>query len=323
MAFQQGSNKKMAKIVALQMDPLTSIQVLTDTSFALGLAAQKRGYKIFVYQPEHLSYSSPHLYADGCFVTFTDTVENFYTITSKQRLNLAETDFVLIRQDPPFDLAYITTTHLLELLPKTTRVLNNPQGIRNCPEKLAVLNFPHLMPATLIAKDDSSIMNFIAEQREVVIKPLYEFGGRGVFKFSEEDGNILSLLEIYKEHYREPFIVQQYLPQVSEGDKRILLIDGNPVGVFKRIPKQGHARSNMRIGGKAEICELTSRDREICETIKPFLKTNGLMLAGIDVIGGYLTEINVTSPTGLRVMNRLYNLDLAEVFWDCVESTAP
>ena len=187
------------------------------------------------------------------------------------------------------------------------------------PEKLAVLNFPELIPATLISKDNDEIREFIEKQHEVVIKPLYEYGGRGVFKFANGDGNIDSLLELYHQQYQESFVIQQFLPVVAQGDKRIILIDGDPVGVFKRIPKQGHTRSNTRIGGAAEPCDLTNRDQEICSAIKNYLQKNGIFLAGIDVIGEYLTEINVTSPTGMRIMDRLYGLDLAQVFWDKVQ----
>lgn len=305
------------KIVAIQMDPLATISIKTDTSFALGLSAQQRGYQIFVYQPQALTYRSPSVYAAGEFVELIDNPNGFYKVQKQQTLDLALADFVLIRQDPPFNLAYITTTHLLELLPATTRVLNNPTGIRNCPEKLAALNFPDLTPATIISKSLDEMMAFIEEQNEVVIKPLYDYGGRGVFKFHKDDGNITSLIELYQQN-QEPFIVQQYLPEVVDGDKRIILIDGEGACLFKRVPKHGHTRSNIRIGGAAVKCDFTNRDREICARLKPYLKNNGIMLAGIDVIGAYLTEINVTSPTGLRLMNHMYNVDLGGIFWDKV-----
>lgn len=303
-------------IIALQMNPLSSITVETDTTFALGLEGQNRGYRLFVYSPDGLSYVAGKVMARGHWVTLRDQREDFYTLGEGQLLDLKQAAFVLMRQDPPFNMAYIAATHLLELLPPTTRVLNDPQGVRNAPEKLLVTHFPDLMPPTLMTWDQALIEEFRAMHGPVILKPLFEFGGNGILLIHPGDPNLMGMLEIYRRFYEELPIIQRFLPEVAEGDKRIILIDGAPVGIFKRIPPQGQARSNMRMGGRAEACDFSPRDREICAAIGPALRARGLYLAGIDVIGDYLTEINVTSPTGLRVMNRLYGLDLAKEFWD-------
>lgn len=306
-------------IVVIQMDPIETIKIITDTSFALGLEAQKRGYQLFYYQPAQLSYEEGTLLANGYFIEFIDNESCHYKLLKAARLDLAQASYVLIRQDPPFDMAYITTTHLLELLPKTTLVLNNPVGVRNAPEKLLVTHFKDLIPPTLFTRDTYLIQDFIDRHHDVVIKPLYDFGGRGIFKLSRNDTNLGSLIELYQHLYKEPFVIQRYIPEIIEGDKRIIIIGGEPVGIFKRIPPQGQARSNVRIGGTAQPCEFSINDRHICETIKPMLLKMGIHLAGIDVIGNYLTEVNVTSPTGMRLMNRMYDLDLAVNFWEGAE----
>lgn len=308
-----------SSIVAIQMDPIDSIKIITDTSFALGLEAQKRGNQLFYYVPEQLSYDEGNLFANGYFIEFIDNESCHYRLLKAVRLNLAQAKYVLIRQDPPFDMAYITTTHLLELLPQTTLILNDPIGVRNAPEKLLATHFKEIAPPTLLTKDPSLIQAFIDRHKTVIIKPLYDFGGSGIFKLSSNDANLGSLLELYQRLYKEPFVIQRYLPEVAEGDKRIIIIGGEPVGVFKRIPPQGQARSNVRIGGTAQPCELSIYDKHICNVIKPKLLDMGIHLAGIDVIGDYLTEINVTSPTGMRIMNRMYDLDLAVNFWDGAE----
>jgi glutathione synthase len=303
-------------IIALQMNPLSTIAVETDTTFALGLEGQKRGYRLFVYSPDGLSYVAGKVMARGHWVTFRDQAEDFYNLGEEQLLDLSEAAFVLMRQDPPFNMAYIAATHLLELLPPTTRVLNDPCGVRNAPEKLLVTHFPDLMPPTLMTWDPLLIEEFRATHGSVILKPLFEFGGAGILLLHESDSNLVGMLEVYRRLYEEPPIVQRFLPEVAQGDKRIILIDGKPASIFKRIPPQGQARSNMRIGGRAEPCDFSPRDREICARIGPALRGRGLYLAGIDVIGDYLTEINVTSPTGMRIMDRLYSLDLAKIFWD-------
>jgi glutathione synthase len=253
--------------------------------------------------------------ARGHWVTFKDQTKDFYVLGKEALLNLKEARFVLMRQDPPFDMAYIATTHLLELLPPTTRVINDPKGVRDAPEKLLVTYFKDLMPPTLMSWDPALIEDFIKAQGSVILKPLFEFGGNGILLLHHGDPNLIGILETYRKLYREPPIFQKFLPEVALGDKRIILIDGKPVGIFKRIPLKGQARSNMRLGGRPEACDFSPRDREICDRIGPTLKKRGLYLVGIDVIGDYLTEINVTSPTGMRVMNRLYNLDLGKDFW--------
>lgn len=307
-------------IVALQMDPIDSIKIFTDTSFALALEAQKRGFQIFYYQPSDLAYRKGEIVAKGYFVEFYDESACHYQLKEAVCLPLTQVAYLLVRQDPPFDMAYITTTYLLDHLNNTpTLVLNNPTGIRNAPEKLLVTHFQDLIPPTLLSKDLEMISDFIDEHQTVIVKPLYDFGGNGIFKLSKEDANLNSLLEMYQSLYKEPFMVQRYLPEVQEGDKRILLIGGEPVGVFKRIPPPFQARSNVKSGGTPEPCSFSNRDLEICIALKPHLLEMGIHLAGIDVIGPYLTEINVTSPTGMRIMNRMYHLDLAIHFWNGAE----
>lgn len=307
-------------IVAIQMDPIDSIKIITDTSFALGLEAQKRGFQLFYYLASDLIYNNGDVIASGYYIKFHDEAACHYQYQKTATLNLAEAEYVLIRQDPPFDMAYITTTYLLELLPATTLVLNNPVAIRNAPEKLMVTHFKDLIPPTLLAKDLTLIENFIDEHNIVIIKPLYDFGGNGIFKMTKHDANLGSLIELYQRLYKEPFIVQRYIPEVEDGDKRIIIIGGDPVGVFKRVPPSHQARSNVRIGGTPKICILSEKDKEICRQLKPKFLQMGIHLAGIDVIGDYLTEINVTSPTGMRMMNRMYDLDLAVNFWDGAET---
>lgn len=306
-------------IVAIQMDPLESIKVFTDTSFALGVEAQKRGYQLFVYEPKDLSYHQGQVTASGRFVTFIDRLTDYFTVQSKATLALDQARFVLLRQDPPFNMAYITTTFMLELLPPSTVVLNNPKSVRNGPEKVLPLLFPDLTTPTLLTRDQDQIEDFLDCHGTIIVKPLYDFGGNGIFKISKGDANYGSLIELYQKLYQEPFVIQKFLPEVAQGDKRIIMINGKVGGIFKRIPPQGQARSNVRIGGKAEPCDLSPRDQEICERLRPFLQEQGLVLVGLDVIGDYVTEINITSPTGMRMMNRMYDIDLAVDFWDCAE----
>lgn len=307
-------------IVAIQMDPLESIRVFTDTSFALGLEAQKRGYQLFVYEPKDLSFQEGILTAQGRFVTFIDQLEDYFTVQKEATFPLSQAHFVLLRQDPPFNMAYMTTTFLLEMLPSTTVVLNNPKSVRNGPEKLLPLSFPHLTAPTLLSRDARTIESFLDQHGEIIIKPLYDFGGNGIFKITKGDANYGSLIELYQKLYQEPFVIQKFLPEVALGDKRIIMIGGKVGGIFKRIPPQGQARSNVRIGGKAIPCDLSSRDQEICDCLGPFFQDQGLVLVGLDVIGDYVTEINITSPTGMRMMNRMYDIDLAVDFWDCSEN---
>lgn len=304
-----------APIVALQMEPLTHVRVETNTTFALGLEAQNRGYQLFVYTPEALSYGEGKVVARGHWVVFKDQKQDFYILGEEMCLDLSQATFVLMRQDPPFNMAYITATHFLELLPPSTKVINNPVGVRNAPEKLLVTLFKDLMPPTLMSWDRTLIDAFIETHGSIIIKPLFDFGGNGVLLLHPGDKNLTGILEMYRKIYETPPIFQKFLPDVALGDKRIILIDGEPVGILNRVPPKDQIRSNLRLGGHPEACEFSPRDREICARIGPTLKERGLYLVGIDVIGDYITEINVTSPTGLPVMNRLYNLDLANDFW--------
>jgi glutathione synthase len=304
-----------APIVALQMEPLAHVSIETNTTFALGLEAQNRGYRLFVYTPEALSYSEGKIVARGHWVTFKNTQQDFYILEEEACLDLSEARFVLMRQDPPFNMAYITATHFLELLPPSTKVINNPVAVRNAPEKLLVTFFKDLMPPTLMSWDRALIDAFIEAHGSVILKPLFDFGGNGVLLLHTGDSNLTGILEVYRKIYETPPIFQKFLKEVKQGDKRIILIDGNPVGILNRVPPKDQIRSNLRLGGLAEACDFSPRDREICARIGPTLKERGLYLAGIDVIGDYITEINVTSPTGLPVIKQLYNIDLAKVFW--------
>lgn len=311
----------MSLKVAIQMDPIESIRFETDTTLLLALEAQKRGHTLYYYLPANLSFQEGHVTAQAHRLTVRDEKGNHFTLGPAEIIDLLEFDIVLVRQDPPFDMAYITTTHILEHLQPHVSVFNDPVAIRNAPEKLFVTHFPDLMPPTLITSDRQQIDEFRTKHKDIVIKPLYGFGGSAIFHIGPDDDNLGSLLEVFGKMYREPLVVQKYLPEVrSVGDKRIVLIDGEPAGALLRIPKEGDIRSNMAAGGTAVATELTKRDREICQTIGPALREQGLVLAGIDVIGDYLTEINVTSPTGLKAINRLSNLRLEEKVWDAYES---
>ena len=306
--------------VAIQMDPIDSIDINGDTTFRLALEAQKRKHVIHVYQPENLSWEEGVVSAKVQSVTLRDMVGNHVTIGQLKTAPLEMFDVILMRQDPPFDMAYITATHLLEQLPKTTQVINNPREVRNAPEKLLVTNFLDLMPPTLISRDLEKIMSFRAKYKDIIIKPLYGNGGAGVFRLRAHDQNLNSLLEMFSGISREPLMIQAYLPAVRNGDKRIMIVDGRAVGAINRIPAENEARSNMHVGGRAEPCELTDRDHYICEKIGPTLRNRGLLFVGIDVIGDYLTEINVTSPTGLKQINLLNNIKLEKIYWDKLEN---
>ena len=306
--------------VAVQMDPLEGIDIRGDSTFALMLEAQRRGHTLFVYQPDTLAMEVPGaITATGRCVLVRDVAGDHFTAKAPERMSLADFDVVLMRQDPPFDMAYITATHILERLPGHVLVVNDPRSVRNAPEKLFVLEFPELTPPTLIARDVSALKDFRAQHGDIILKPLYGNGGAGVFKLTSDDGNFAALVEMFEQSFREPFIAQKYLPAVTAGDKRIILIDGEVAGAINRVPQPGETRSNMHVGGKAEATELTAREREICAAIGPALKERGLLFTGIDVIGDYLTEINVTSPTGIREVKALSGTDIAVGFWDAVE----
>ena len=309
----------MALSVALQMDPIGSIDIAGDTSFALALEAQARGHALWYYTPDSLSLNEGRVEAVGQTLTLRDTADDHFTAGAPKRRNLDGFDVILMRQDPPFDMAYITLTHLLEMLPPSTMVVNNPAEVRNAPEKLLVTMFTELMPPTLISRDTDAIKAFRDHHQDIIVKPLFGNGGAGVFRLAPDDQNLNALLEMFLAVSREPVMVQRYLPEVRQGDKRVILVDGEPVGAVNRVPSAGEARSNLHVGGTAEATELTARDREICAIIGPELRRRGLLFVGIDVIGDYLTEINVTSPTGIREIQRLTGTNIAAVTWDAIE----
>jgi len=306
--------------IAVQMDHVSTINVLGDTTFALSLEAQRRGHRLYHYTPDRLAMLNGRVFAAVEEMQLRDEKGNHYSLGEKMRTDLSQMDVVLLRQDPPFDMNYITTTHMLERIHPGTLVVNDPAWVRNSPEKIFVTEFPDLMPETLITKDVGEVMAFRREYGDIIVKPLYGNGGAGIFHLPEADRNLGALLEMFTQLFREPFIVQRYLKDVRKGDKRIILIDGEPVGAINRIPSETESRSNMHVGGRAEKAELTEREREICARIGPALRERGFILVGIDVIGDWMTEINVTSPTGIREVKRFGGADIAALFWDAVEA---
>ncbi len=309
----------MSLAVAIQMDPIEAIDIQGDSTFVLALEAQRRGHGLFHYLPQHLSLKDGRVYAQMRPLQVRREKGNHCTLGDAQSVDLATMDVVLMRQDPPFDMSYITATHLLEHVHPETLVVNDPVHVRNAPEKLFVTHFPELMPPTLITSDKREVEAFRAEHRDIIVKPLFGNGGAGVFHIGPEDENLNALLELFTDLYREPIIVQRYLPEVRQGDKRIILIDGRPAGAINRIPPKGEARSNMHAGGRPEKAKLSTREIEICEAIGPTLQERGLIFVGIDVIGDYMTEINVTSPTGLQEIDRFDGACLEEQIWDVIE----
>jgi glutathione synthase len=310
----------MSLKVAVQMDPIASINPAGDSTFAMMLEAQARGHKIDYYVPGTLSLRDSVVSADVAPVTVFDKPKGeHFTLGDFARTDLSTYDVVLMRQDPPFDMNYITISHILERLHPKTFVVNPPAAVRNAPEKILVTEFPQLMPPTLVTRDRAQIHAFRAEHGNIIVKPLYGNGGAGVFFIQGGDQNLNSLIELFEQSFREPYMIQKYLPDVRKGDKRIILVDGEPVGAINRVPAEGEARSNMHVGGRPEIIDLTPRDREICATIGPALKERDMIFVGIDVIGDYLTEINVTSPTGIREIKRFGGPDIAVLIWDAIE----
>lgn len=305
--------------VALQMDPIEAVSIDGDSSFRIGIEAQKRGHKLFHYTVDRLVFDSGALRATGRPVELHQVEGAHVTFGEWQQVDLSAFDVVWLRQDPPFDMAYTTSTHLLERLPPPTLVVNNPFWVRNCPEKLMVLDFPDLTPPTMIARDMAAVRDFRARHGDIILKPLYGNGGAGVFHLQHNDSNLTSLMEMFASISREPVIVQKYLSAVSEGDKRIILVDGEVAGAINRVPAAGEARSNMHVGGRAEAAALTEREHEICHRIAPTLREKGLLFTGIDVIDGWLTEINVTSPTGIQELERFDGTNSAAMIWDAVE----
>ena len=310
----------MSLAVGIQMDPIEGVNIDADSTFALALEAQARGHGLFHYLPQHLVLREGRIRAKARALSVKREKGAHFRLGSPQLLDLASLDVILMRQDPPFDMAYITATHLLEQVHPQTLVVNDPVHVRNAPEKLYVTHFHELMPPTLIASDKEQILEFRAAHGDIIVKPLFGNGGAGVFHLTPQDENLNALLEMFTQLYREPVVVQRYLPEVRAGDKRIILIDGEPVGAINRIPPEGEARSNLHVGGKAVRASLTARDREICEAIGPALKQKGLIFVGIDVIGDYLTEINVTSPTGIQEIDRFDGVNLSARIWDAIEA---
>ena len=306
--------------IAFQMDPIGPIDINADSTFRLAEEAQARGHELFYYTPDKLAYDQGRITARGWPLRVQRVVGDHAILGEETTVDLADYDVVWLRQDPPFDMFYITTTHLLDRLKSTTLVVNDPFWVRNFPEKLLILDFPQLMPPTTIARDLNTIRAFKDQHGDVILKPLYGNGGAGVFLLNEADRNLSSLYELFTGFSREPLIVQKFLPDVSKGDKRVILVDGAPVGAINRVPAKGETRSNMHVGGRPEKVDLTERDHEICATIGPLLRENGQIFVGIDVIGDYLTEINVTSPTGIQELERFDGVNIAAKIWEAIEA---
>jgi glutathione synthase len=310
----------MALKVAVQMDPIQSINITGDSTFAMMLEAQARGHSLFYYQTKTLALSGGSLFATGHDITVKDEKGNHVSLSEERHTDLGQYDVLLMRQDPPFDMGYITATHMLEAIHPKTLVVNDPAEVRNAPEKLYVLSYPQFTPDTLITRDPVELAAFRRQHGDIILKPLYGNGGAGVFRLGESDQNFSALLELFTQTFREPFIAQKYLPDVRKGDKRIILVDGKAVGAINRVPAVNENRSNMHVGGRPEPATLTRREQEICEAIGPDLKKRGLLFVGIDVIGDYMTEINVTSPTGIREVKRFGGEDIASLLWDAIEA---
>jgi len=313
----------MSLKVAIQMDPIESVNINADSTFVLALEAQKRGYTLYHYLPRKLTFREGRVTARARSLKVRREQGNHFDLGPEQELNLREMDVVLMRQDPPFDMAYITATHILEHIHPKTLVVNDPVHVRNAPEKLFVTHFEGVMPPTLITADVEEIKAFRKEHADIILKPLYGNGGAGVFHIRPDDENLGALLEMFTTTWREPVIVQRYVPEVRKGDKRIILVDGKAVGAINRVPAAGEARSNMHVGGRPEKTTLTKREQEICDIIGPALSARGLIFTGIDVIGDYLTEINVTSPTGIQEINRFNGTALEADVWDAIERRLP
>ena len=309
----------MALTVAIQMDPIERIDIAGDSTFALALEAQGRGHELLYYGPRDLTFRDGAVVAKARPLGLKAVKGDHFTLGPSATYDLSRADVVLMRQDPPFDMAYITATHILERLVPRTLVVNDPFHVRNAPEKLFVTLFKDLMPPTLITSDRDEIGSFRMAHGDIILKPLYGNGGAGVFRVRPDDENLGALLEMFTQLYREPVIVQRYVPEVRKGDKRIILVDGQFAGAINRVPVAGEARSNLHVGGKAEATTLTPREAAICEALGPELRARGLIFTGIDVIGDYLTEINVTSPTGIQEVRRFGGADIAKLIWDAIE----
>ena len=306
--------------VAFQMDPIDAVDINADSSFRLAEEAQARGHSLFFYTPDKLAYQSGRITARGHSMVVRREIGNHVDLGPEEELDLSTMDVIWLRQDPPFDMGYITTTHILDMLSPGVLTVNDPFWVRNFPEKLLVLNFPDLTPPTTIARDLETLKALKELHGDIILKPLYGNGGAGVFKLTQDDRNISSLHELFSGINREPLIVQKFLPDVSKGDKRVILIDGEAVGGINRVPAAGETRSNMHVGGRPEKVALTARDIEICEAIGPLLKERGQVFVGIDVIGDFLTEINLTSPTGIQELERFDGINVAGKIWEAIEA---
>ena len=306
--------------VAIQMDPIETIDIGGDSTFAMALEAQARGHRLWHYLPRALSLRDGRLTARARPLTVQAVRGAHHTFGDWETVDLGAVDVILMRQDPPFDMGYITATHLLEHVADRVLVVNDPKEVRNAPEKLLVTHYPELMPPTLITSDRDEIRAFRREHGDIIVKPLYGNGGAGVFRIRPDDENLVALLEVYERMYREPIMIQRYLPEIRQGDKRIILVEGEPVGAVSRMPAEGESRANLHVGGRAQKTVLTEREREICARIGPDLRATGQIFVGIDVIGDYLTEINVTSPTGIHEINRLDGVKIEALLWDAIEA---
>ena len=306
--------------VAFQMDPIGPINIEADSTFRIALEAQARGHELFYYTPDRLAYQNGRVTARGWPLEVRREKGNHFTLGDETEVDLADWDVVWLRQDPPFDMGYITTTHILQMIHPATLVVNDPFWVRNYPEKLLVLEFPDLTPPTTIARDLTTLKNFKHQHGDIILKPLYGNGGAGVFRLDPNDRNLSSLHELFTGINREPLIAQKFLSDVSKGDKRIILVDGEAVGAINRVPQEGETRSNMHVGGRPEKIGMSDRDREICAAIGPLLREKGQIFVGIDVIGDYLTEINVTSPTGIQELERFDGTNTAERLWQVIEA---
>jgi len=310
----------MSLKVAIQMDPIAPIDIDADSTFRIAEEAQARGHRLFYYTPDQLSYREGRIMARGWPLEVRRRKGDHFTLGDEQDIDLADWDVVWLRQDPPFDMGYITTTHLLDMIHPGTLVVNDPFWVRNYPEKLLVLQFPDLTPPTMIARDLATLRDFKHAHGDIILKPLYGNGGAGVFRLDPNDRNLASLHELFAGMNREPLIAQKFLPAVEKGDKRIILVDGEPVGAINRVPAAGETRSNMHVGGRPEKIGLSDRDREICAAIGPLLREKGQVFVGIDVIGEWLTEINVTSPTGIQELERFDGVNVAAKIWEAIEA---
>ena len=309
----------MSLKIAFQMDPIENVDINADSSFRIAEEAQFRGHELFYYTPDKLAFEEGHVTAKGHRVELRRELGNHVTLQPEEKIDLANWDVVWLRQDPPFDMGYITTTHILDMIHPDTLVVNDPMWVRNFPEKLLVLQFPDLTPPTTIARDIETLKAFKDKHQDIILKPLYGNGGAGVFRLDAADRNMESLHELFSGINNEPLIAQKFLPYVSSGDKRVILVNGEPVGAINRIPADGETRSNMHVGGRPEKVSLSDRDRKICAEIGPLLREKGQILVGIDVIGGSLTEINVTSPTGIQELERFDGVNVAEKIWQAIE----